>query len=123
MPSTPGKDEEPKTDQEPGDEETIQEILRRVEEKLRQRLRLRGLTIDEIEDQSQEIGEDVKRIVEEESFHSEGTGYCGTQRSCPKGHRARYVGLRCRELITTSGVQRLSRAYYYCPVSSRELPP
>jgi hypothetical protein len=119
MSVTPRKGQEPKIDQEPQDEETIQTILHRVEEKLRQRLRLRRLTIDEIEDQSQDIGEEVKRIVEEESFHSEGTGYCGSHRSCPQGHRARYVGLRCRQLITTCGVQRLSRAYYYCPVCRR----
>lgn len=106
MPHTPRKD----TDNEPA----IQEILRRVEEKVRRKLRLGGLTLDEIEEQSQDIGEEVKRIIEEESFQSEGTGYGGTHQTCCRGHCARYAGLRARQLITVSGIRWLKRAYYYC---------
>jgi hypothetical protein len=112
MPNTPRNDE--KKAQTTNSEEAIQEILRRVEEKLRRKLRLGGLTLDEIEEQSQDIGEAVKRIVEEESLHSEGTGYGGTFQSCPQGHRARYAGLRSRQIITVSGVRWLRRAYYHC---------
>lgn len=99
----------------PNQEEAVQEILRRVEEKLRRKLRLGALTLDEIEEQSQDIGEEVKRIVEEESLHSEGTGYSGPHAACSQGHVARYAGMRARQFITLSGLRCLRRAYYHCP--------
>lgn len=70
--------------------------------------------LDEIEEQSQDIGEEVKRIVEEENLHSEGTGYAAPFQSCHQGQRARYAGLRCRQVVTVSGLRWLKRAYYYC---------
>lgn len=97
-------------------EEALQEILHRIEQELRQRLTIGGLTLDQIEDQSQDIGEEVKRIVEEESLQAGGTGYGGTHLPCPRGHQARYAGLRPRGLITRSGPRRVERAYYYCSV-------
>ncbi len=119
MPDPPRKDEQKEASsnekEASSNEEAIQEILRRVEEKLRRKLRLGGLTLDEIEEQSQDIGEEVKRIVEEESLHSEGAGYRGTYQSCHQGHCARYIGLRSRQVITVSGLRWLRRAYYYCP--------
>jgi hypothetical protein len=95
-------------------EEAIQEILRRVEEKLRRRLTLGEQTLDQIEEQSQEIGEEVKRIIEEESLQAIGPGYRGRHLLCPQGHQARYAGLRSRLLITQSGSRTLQRAYYAC---------
>lgn len=100
-------------------EETIQEILRRVEEEVRRKLRLGDLTLDEIEEQSQNIGEEVKKIIEEKSLELVGTGYTSHSLSCPfgsgrKSHHARYVGLRSRQLITLSGVRWLKRGYYHC---------
>jgi hypothetical protein len=116
MPDTPRKDDpsEEQKQEAPSQEEAIQEILRRVEEKLRRKLRLGGLTLDEIEEQSQDIGEEVKRIVEEQSLHSAGAGYRGSSLVCRQGHRARYIGLRSRQVITVSGLRWLKRAYYYC---------
>ena len=97
------------------DEQKVQEILRHIEEELRQKLRLGGLTLDEIEEQSQVIGEQVKRIIEEESLHSQGNGYGGRHLACPRGHRrARYTGMRSRAIITVSGIRTLRRAYYHC---------
>jgi hypothetical protein len=113
MPDIPRKGKPQEEDSH--NEEAVQEILRRVEEKVRRKLRLGGLTLDEIEEQSQDIGEEVKRIVEEESLQSEGTGDCGSSLACRQGHRARYVGLRSRQVITVSGLRWLTRAYYYCP--------
>lgn len=104
----------PSQRQEDQQEETVQEILRRVEQTLRQKLSIGGHTLDEIEDQSQSIGEDVKRIIEEESLRADGTGYGGTHLPCEQGHRARYVGLRSRLLITRSGCRTWRRAYYHC---------
>jgi len=91
MPTTPRKDDENKEQnhKDPSNEEAIEE-------------------------QSQDIGEEVKRIVEEESLHSEGTGYATPFQSCHQGHRARYAGLRCRQVVTVSGLRWLMRAYYYC---------
>jgi hypothetical protein len=101
-------------------EETLQEILRRIEHKLREELSeelsIGGQTLDQIEEQSQKIREEVKRIIEEESLHSEGTGYSGAKLLCPQGHCSRYAGLRSRLMITRSGTRILRRAYYSCAV-------
>lgn len=101
-------------------EQALQEILRRVEHKLREELSeelsIGGQTLDQIEEQSQKIGEEVKRIIEEESLHSEGTGYSGANLLCPHGHFSRYAGLRSRLVITRSGIRTLRRAYYSCAI-------
>jgi hypothetical protein len=107
------KQDETKQD-ETKQEEAVQEILRRVEQTVRRKLSIGGHTLDEIEDQSQSIGEEVKRIIEEETFHADGTGYSGTHLPCGRGHRARYVGLRSRQLVTRSGCRSWRRAYYHC---------
>lgn len=95
-------------------EEAIDEILRRVEQEVRQRLTVGAQTLDQIEEQSQSIGEEVKRIVEEEVLRADGTGYGGARLPCRRGHLARYAGLRSRLIITRSGTRILRRAYYYC---------
>lgn len=100
-------------------EAAIQDILRRMEETVRRELSIGGQTLDQIEEQSQTIGEEVKRIIEEQSLQAEGTGYRKTDLHCRQGHLARYAGLRSRLLITRSGTRTLQRAYYHCSVCGK----
>ncbi len=100
-------------------EEVIQEILRQVEARLRRELKIGDQTLDQIEEQSQRIGEQIKGIIQEEGLGHVGTGYAGASLRCRHGHAARYAGLRPRQLITLSGSARLSRAYYHCAACGR----
>jgi hypothetical protein len=100
-------------------EERIRRIVERFERTLRRRWNEMPKSYDEIEDEAQEVGEQVKRIIEEERSDACGTGYAGTRLRCGCGARAKYKGLRTKELISRSGVHQISRAYYYC-ASCRE---
>lgn len=95
-------------------EAQLQRVLRRVEEKLRQTWDNEPGTLQEIEEESQRIGEAVKEIIEEERLESKGTGYAGTRLACCCGNSARYIGAYVRRLVTRSGERRLLRAYYHC---------
>src|SRR3569833_2783158 len=95
-------------------EEEIARILKRMEEKLRRDLVLGPQPYDEIERQAQEIGEELKRAIEDEVAESCGLGYEGTRLRCSCGRMARYKGKRTRELVSLTGSLRVSRAYYHC---------
>ena len=98
----------------PEDEERIRRIMERIERSLRKNWNNNPQSYDEIEDEAQEIGEEVKRIVEDERADAVGNGYSGTRLRCCCGARAKYKGLSRRSVISRSGVHHLSRAYYYC---------
>ena len=50
-------------------EEMIQRILSRLEAQLRKKLGSGPETLQEIEDQSEEIGEELKRVIDKEVLH------------------------------------------------------
>lgn len=52
----------------------------------------------------------------EKLLHADGKGYRGIAVDCGKGHSARFVEHRGKELITVLAPIRLSRAYYHCDV-------
>jgi len=97
----------------------IRRILKRVEENLRREWDEEPTTLDEIEDESQRIGEAVKEIIEEERLDHKGTGYAGVHCPCSCGAPARFIGMYARRLVTRSGERRVLRAYYHC-VSCRK---
>ncbi len=107
-------DNAPGCGEENAQEEAIQAMLRRVEQRVRRELSVGGQTLDQIEEKSQSIGQGVKQIAEEESFRAGGMGYGGAYLPCRRGHPARYAGLRSRLLLTRRGIRTLRRAYYHC---------
>lgn len=107
MPDQPSPD--------PEDEERIRRILERFERSLRKSWSTNDpQTYDEIEDEAQKIGEEVKRIIQDERADAKGTGYVGTRLRCRCGARAKFKGLNRKSIISLSGVHRIRRAYYYC---------
>ena len=106
------------TPEDPGDREaSIRRILEQVERKLRKDFNDEAVTLDEIEDNSEEIGEAVKRLVNEEALRKRQgkdaqqahAARCGCCR-----RKARYVERRPRQIVLRSGVIRICRAYYHC---------
>lgn len=95
-------------------EAQLQRVLRRVEEKLRQTWDDEPNTLQEIEEESQRIGEAVKEIIEEERLEDKGTGYAGARLPCSCGRPSRFIGTYARRLVTRSGERRLLRSYYHC---------
>ena len=95
-------------------EAQLQRVLKRMEEKLRQTWDDEPNTLQEIEEESQRIGEAIKEIIEEERLEDKGTGYAGSYLPCCCGSPARYIGAYVRRLVTRSGERRLLRAYYHC---------
>lgn len=96
-------------------EAQIQRMVRQIERKLRESLVADAGTIEEIEAESQIIGEFVKEIVEQDRLESKGTGFVGNQTLCSKcGSINRYRGDTERRIVTRSGDRRIMRAYYYC---------
>jgi hypothetical protein len=120
--SQPPLSEKPSLSDEPAvsdKEEMIQQIMRRVEAKLRKDLSDKDSsgappTLYVIEEESQTIGEEVKRIIEEERVRDSGDGYAGPFTLCEKGHQARYAGVRTKQVITACGSHSFARAYYHC---------
>lgn len=94
--------------------EEIARIVRQVEAALRKELSDLPGTLDDIEHESQKIGEQVKAIIERERLKSKGGGYQGKHTACSCGYLARYRSDYVRRITTQSGVRRIARAYYYC---------
>jgi hypothetical protein len=98
----------------PDDEFLIEELLRKYEARLRRALKRRPRTLEEWEETAEEVGNKVKCDIEEQVLREEGTGNCGTEKSCACGKRARYVADYTRRFVTRHGVLFIERAYYYC---------
>jgi hypothetical protein len=98
----------------PEDEERIRRMVEKFERSLRKNWKPDPQSYDEIEEEAQQIGEDVKRIIEDEGTKTLGSGFVGSRLRCRCGGRAKYKGLYVRSIISRSGVHRIQRAYYYC---------
>ncbi|SRR5579883_367289 len=97
-------------------EATIDRILERLRERLHRDFDDEVQTLDEIEDQSEDIGEEVKRVINEEVLKKQQRQDKQHSRSveCTCGRSARYVGQRCRQLVLLSGALKIERSYYQC---------
>src|SRR5206468_11514340 len=47
-------------------------------------------------------------------LNADGGGYQGTSIDCGKGHRARFVEYRAKEVVTVLSPAKVTRAYYHC---------
>lgn len=108
--------DQPQYRPDPEREERLQRILREIERKLRTALPELNQPLEQIEQDSVEIGRQVQEIVERETLARVGTGYRGSHADCACGARARFVTQTPRVLVTLNGVRHLRRAYYHCAV-------
>ena len=95
-------------------EAQIARILKRVEERLRKELPSGPQTLEQIERDVHELGEEIKHDIQEEVVDALGSGHAGPTLGCACGSVARYRGDAVRSVITLQGEQVLARAYYYC---------
>src|SRR5437660_12930268 len=95
-------------------EERITRILRAVEERLRRELPEGPQTLDQIEEATEQIGEEIKREIQQEILDARGTGYWGTTLLCSCGGKCRFKSDKVRLIVTLHGEQPVARAYYYC---------
>src|SRR5262245_61542198 len=98
----------------PDDEALIQELLKKYENRLRRALKQRPRTLEQMEETAEQVGNAVKRDIEEEVLKEEGSGHCGAVTACACGALARYVADYTRRFVTRHSVLMLERAYYYC---------
>src|SRR5258708_109749 len=104
-------------------EERIARILRTVEERLRKELPEGPQTLDEIEETTEQLGEEIKREIQQEILDFHGTGYDGKRLACSCGGISRYKADNVRLLVTLHGEQAVARAYYYCSLCKRGFHP
>lgn len=108
---------------EPDREERIARILRAVEERLRRELPEGPQTLDQIEEATEQIGEEIKREIQQEILDAHGTGYGGTTLLCSCGGICRHKSDQVRHVVTLHGEQPVARAYYYCSACKRGFHP
>jgi hypothetical protein len=107
----------PSQDQQPPSEDRqarIQRILRQMEQKLREQLPAPDQALEQIEQEVVDLGRELREIIERETLAAAGSGYVGSQATCPCGQPARFVTTNPRTLVTLNGERWLRRAYYYC---------
>jgi hypothetical protein len=100
------------------EEQERQERVRRIAERLAERLEQEwpegDLHINEIEELAERLGRDVMRDITREVLPEPHRPKPGNQRACACGKQARYRGMSGLTLVTTHGRLRVRRAYYYC---------
>jgi hypothetical protein len=106
-------------------EETMERILSRLRDRLDRDFDDDVVTLDEIEDQSEALGEELKRTISEEMLKKRQREDEQQSRSvaCSCGRSARYVGRRCRQLVLLSGSLLIERSYYQCRACHKGLAP
>ncbi len=100
----------------PEEEALIQKLVDQYQAQLRQALKKKPRTLQQIEDTAEQVGNQVKRDLEEAVVRREGTGDSGKQTACACGNLARYVADYSKRWVTRHSVLHLERAYYYCPL-------
>ena len=95
-------------------EAQIRRLVAAYEQQLRQGLPTGPQTLEQIERQAAEIGEAVKRRIQQDVVDTQGSGYGGKHLVCACGKSARYMSQGARQVVTLHGVLSVQRAYYYC---------
>ncbi len=98
----------------PEEEALIQKLLAQYEVQLRRALKKKPTTLEQIEDTAEEVGNQVKRDIEEQVIRKQGTGDQGPKATCACGQFARYVSDYPKRWVTRHGEFHIDRAYYYC---------
>jgi hypothetical protein len=105
------------------EEALIRKLTAQYEKQLRQALKKKPSTLEQIEDTAEEVGKQVQRDIEEQVIQKQGTGEQGQQTACRCGRPARYIADYPKRLVTRHGVLRIERAYYYCRACGKDFCP
>jgi hypothetical protein len=97
-------------------EERLQRILKQLEKQLRKKLPHPHQPLEQIEQEVLDIGEQMRQVIEREVLKDAEPKQESLARHLPCAckKKARFVGLRPRQIVTRNGVQRLVHAYYHC---------
>lgn len=80
-------------------------------------------TLAEIEEISQDVGEQIKRDIEESFSDRHGSGYVGVRTACGCGSVAKFKGYYTKRHVSLSCERVLKRAYYYCKACGKGFAP
>ena len=98
--------------------ESRDEMIKRLTERFRKLLEEKTPeepgTLAEIEEISQDVGEQIKHEIEESFCGRHGSGYVGPKMACGCGGIAEFKGYYRKRLVSLSCEHVLRRAYYYC---------
>src|SRR3984893_11870035 len=72
------------------------------------------IDLEAVEKALREMGQRLSGSVLEKVLNTDGGLYQGSQIDCGKGHQARYVEQREKQLVTVVGTVQVRRAYYHC---------
>jgi hypothetical protein len=95
-------------------ERRIREIAERLAERLDTEWREGDLTVNDIEELAERVGQEVQREITERFLREEAVRKEGPHTACPCGATATYRGRNALTVVTTGGRVRVERAYYYC---------
>lgn len=98
--------------------ESRDEMIKRLTERFRKLLEEKTPdepgTLAEIEEISQEIGEQIKQEIEDSFCAGHGSGYLGPRIACSCGGIAEFKNYYSKRHVSLCGEHTLRRAYYYC---------
>lgn len=95
-------------------ERRIREIAEQVARRLGEEWREGDLTVNDIEDLAERVGQEVQHEIADRLLQEEAERKEGPQSACPCGGTATYRGHNALTVVTTAGRLRVRRAYYYC---------
>jgi hypothetical protein len=72
------------------------------------------IDLEAVEKALREMGQRLSGSVLEKVLNADGGLYQGSQIGCGKGHQAKYVEQREKQLVTVVGTVQVRRAYYHC---------
>lgn len=95
-------------------QQRIQEIARRVAERLVDHWPEPGAHVNELEEFAERMGQEVQREVSAEVLREEAARKEGNEWACPCGARAAFQRFHGLWMVTAAGRLRVQRAYYHC---------
>src|ERR1041385_3056647 len=104
-------------------EALIEEVTKRMRERLGQELPKEDVTLDELEEVVGRIGNDVTKDLLERLVHERTGGVRENSAKCSCGEWALYKGQGRRTMVTAHGVMTFERGCYYCRSCHKTLAP
>lgn len=95
-------------------EEMVERLTRQFRELLEKKLPEEPGTLEEIERITEQIGNEIKREIEDECLDWHGSGYCGPYVACSCGGIAKFKKYNPKRIVSQCGETTVTRAYYHC---------
>jgi hypothetical protein len=105
-------------------EEMIERLSKQFRKLLEDRLPDEPGTLEEIEQITEEIGNQIKQDIESECLDWHGSGYCGPYIACScENGRRKFKKYNARQIVSLCGETTITRAYYHCGSCGSSLVP